>query len=273
MSKRVAIIGTAPSWIKTPWNDPALTIWALNDAYCSRDIRGQGIPRADAWWELHPLDKMYFRKAEQKVIRAEDVPPGHYIRPEGHIEWLKQQAQTIPVYLQAEPPADWPANARRFNVEAVIAEFGEHWASGPQYMVAQAILDGYEEIHVYGIHLSTQAEYIEQRPLFEHMLGIARGRGIRVVMAEESPVTRHSWRYAYEPKPTAPADPARQALKAELRAAQKRKDELVQALVTWPRFTSKAAALEELRRVQVIEMDALQQLQRSKPVGAVTVAA
>jgi hypothetical protein len=41
--------------------------------------------------------------------------------------------------------------------------------------------------------------------------------------------------------------------------------------VTWPRFKSKAAAQDELRRLQVIEMDIQQQLARTRP-GALVAA-
>jgi len=269
--KRCAIVGTAGSWVKTPWDDPTLEVWSLNDAYCSKDGRGKPMPRADRWFEIHPIDKMWFRPVSKTVIHADEVPAGHYVRPEGHLDWLKAQAATIPVYLQDEPPAGWPVNAKRFPIERVEAEFGTYWASGPSYMVALALLEGYEEIHVYGIHLSTQAEYLEQRPQFEHMLGIARGRGVKVVMADESPVMKHAWRYAYEPRPSQPVNPARQALKRELKEAQAKKAALLAELVNWPRFKSKATKLAELRRVEVVEMDVLQQLQRG--AGMSTVAA
>src|SRR5690349_21053380 len=102
--KRVCIVGTAPSWKETPWHDPSLEIWGLNDGYML------GYPRANRWYELHPFDKMWFRPKTQKAIKASDIPVGFYVRPEGHDEWLKKQAETIPVFLQKEPPAGWPAN-------------------------------------------------------------------------------------------------------------------------------------------------------------------
>src|SRR3990167_1753937 len=150
MSKRIAIVGTAPSWVDCPFDDPGLVIASLNDAYLCRDAKGQGMPRVDMWFEQHPFDKFVYRRPDQKTIYAHQIPPGHYVRPDGHIDWLKTQAQTIPVYLRETPPADWGPNARRFPIEAVKARFGEYWASGPSYMVALAIMEGFEEIHIYG---------------------------------------------------------------------------------------------------------------------------
>lgn len=263
--KRCVIVGTAESWRTTPFNDPSLEVWSLNDAYAL------GLPRAERWFELHPLDRMYFRDPGKRLVSAADVPAGHYVRPHGHLEWLQQQAATIPVYLQQEPPAGWPANAKRFPLEDVTAAFGSsYWASGPSYMLALAVLEGYREIWITGIHLATAAEYREQRPQWEHLLGRVLGPSVtestrdgfriydghvRIVLPEGCPILTHGWRYAFDPKPTPPPDP----LKAELKAVIKEKDALIQALVHWPTGKDKAPALARLARLDVIELDIQQQ--------------
>src|SRR3990167_6876158 len=267
MSKRIAIVGTAPSWVDTPWHDLDLKIWSLNDAYLCRDWKGQGIPRADRWFDLHPLDKFVYRKADQKVIYANQVPPGYYVRPDGHLDWLKQQAKTIPVYLQQEPPAGWPAHAQRFPIEAVTERFGDYWASGPSYMVALAILEGATEIHVYGIHLSTQHEYIDQRPNFERMLGIAQGLGITVVMAQTSPVLKHGWQYGYQPKPEPVTHPAEQAM----HEAHSQRAKLLKAMAGWPWWRRRTAVTDRLRRLEALEQDFQLQIMQTRPSSVVRV--
>jgi hypothetical protein len=266
--KRVAVVGTAPSWAQTPWDDPSLEIWSLNDAYMCRDAQGKGLRRADRWYEQHPIDKLWFRPHDQKVIYAHEIPEGHYVRPAGHLNWLKDQAKTIPVYLQETPPADWPANARRFPIEEADRRFGIYWASGPSYMVAHAIMEGYREIHVYGIHLSTEAEYREQRPNFEHLLGIARGLGITVKMAQESPVLKHGWKYGYEPRPRVAVPPTVQAARKELKGVREERAKLVQALVAWPRWKTKAPAVERLTWLEILESDLASQISRWHAKGA-----
>lgn len=257
---RVAIVGTAPSWRETPWTDPGLFIMGLNDAWVL------DFPRCDAWWEMHPLDHFYFRKRDQRAVFAEDVPHGYYVRPEGHIEWLKEQAKRIPVFLQQTPPKDWPINAQRFPIEDYDAKFGPYWASGPAYEVAWAIEQGAEEIQIWGIHLATEHEYREQRANFEHLLGIARGKGIKVVMAEQSPVLKHGWKYAYEPKPQPhPATLQIQKLRHE-------RTQLVKTLARWPRFKSKAAALDRLQRLEALENDCQRALSLEQQAGPVIVA-
>jgi hypothetical protein len=269
MAKKVCIMGTAPSWRQTPWPDDSWDIWGLNDGYMLRPQRW------NRWYELHPIDQMFFRDPAQKIIRKEDVPKGAYIRPQGHLEWLKAQAQTITVYLQAEPPDDWPANARRFPIEAVHQAFGEdYWASGPSYMLAQAFLEGATEIMITGIHLATEAEYREQRPQFENLIGRLLGpsvatemvHGFRVYrgavsiwLPEAAPILKHGWQYAYEHKPDPPPNPYR----TELKQTIKLKNRLIEQLITWPVGESKDAALEQLRRLTVIEEDCQLQLARA----------
>lgn len=249
-----------------PWDDPTLEPWGLNDGYMSRDMHGLGHRRFGRWFELHPLDKFYYRAPDKKVVYAEDVPPGHYVRPTGHVEWLQKFSVTNPVYLQGEPPEGFGPNAMRFPIEDAEARFGAYWASGPSYMVALAIMEGVQEIHVYGIHLSTQAEYIEQRGNFEHLLGLARGLGITVVMAKESPLLKHPWKYAYEPKPHGTVNP----LHKELHEVRKAKSSLVASLVNWPRFKSKATEMEQLRRLEAKEIAIQQRLALSQGCGTLT---
>ena len=285
--KRAAVVGTANTWHLTPWNDPGLTIVSLNDAYMCRDAQGRGLQRVDRWYELHPIDKMWFRDPKKREVHINEIPPGHYVRPEGHLDWLKEQAKSIPVYLQAEPPEDWPANARRFPIEQVEAVVGaEYWSSGPQYMLAQLLLEGFTEIHVYGIHLSTQAEYIEQRPGWEHLLGRAMGleyrveradglriytcaNGFKLVLPDACPILTHGWKYGYQPKPVPVVPEGLAKARTEIKDIRKEKAKLASQLLTWPRWKSKAEALERFEYLELVESDVAQQISRHHAGSAV----
>lgn len=276
--KRAAVVGTAQTWKMTPWDDASLYIVGLNDAY------SLGFPRADEWWELHPLDKMVFRPKHQKIVKATDIPPGHYVRPEGHIEWLKEQARTIPVYLQKEPPDDWPGNARRFQLEAIEAKYGTYWASGPAYELLDLYERGYREIHVYGIHLATEAEYREQRPNFEMILGRMLGAEVReerrgdlryyhgkdctIVLPVATPLLQHGWKYAYEPRPV----PAPNPYAAELKAARAEKQDVLKRLIRPMPARERERLNARLRELEVIEIDVNQQLSKRAMGGTVAIA-
>jgi hypothetical protein len=269
-TKKAVLVGTAGSWKEAPFDDPSAYIVSLNDAYMLK------LPRVDEWSELHPIDKM---------VDARAIPPGHYVRPEGHIEWLRKQAETIPVWLQSEPPAGWPVNAKRFPIEEIEAKYGQYWASGPAYMLAHLYERGFRHIEIYGIHLATEHEYREQRPQFENLLGsflgphrterregekrIYEGNGFTLVLPVSSPIMQHGWKYAYQPKPQPKPTPYRD----ELARTRSEKDQMVRALVHWPAGKDKSEALEQLRWLEVIEADCIQQLQKLQFIdGAVSVA-
>ena len=262
---RAAIVGTAPTWHRTPFADPGLRVCSLNDAY------SLGLPRIDEHYELHPLDRMWFRPKHKTVFLKSEIPSGAYVRPEGHVDWLKQQAATIPIWLKDTPPDDWPANARRFPVEDLESTYGTYWASGPAYMLMHLYDRGYRDISIYGIHLSTQAEYREQRGNLEFLcgriLGAAvresvtqglrtyRGRDCQITLPAEAPILSHGWKYAYEPKPVPVDVPAQE----RLAVARKQYSTLAETLVTWPRWKSKAEQLVELGRLRAVIIDAERQ--------------
>lgn len=213
---RIAIVGTAPSWTMTPWTDPGLTILSLNDAY-----RMPGFQRADAWFDLHPMDHYWHPPEENQPIFAHAVPPGHYARPKTHVEWLGRQM--IPVYLhpdhatQCPASATWP-HAHAFPKAEIEAAFDRYFTSTPSWMLAHAILQGATDVSIYGIHLSTEHEYIEQRPCFEFLCGRLLGPGRikvtradklrvyetaqgRLTIPEASPVLSSNFQYAFQPRP------------------------------------------------------------------------
>lgn len=214
--QRYGIVGTAPSWRRTPWNDPGIVLASLNDAY---QLKAQGFARADEWFDPHPLDKLVFPEGP---LYAHQVPPGHYVRPKGHREWLA--SQNIPVYLhpdyrtQHPEAAGWP-NAKPFPKDAIVEHFGQYFTSTPQWMLAFAMMRGLTDVEVYGIHLATEQEYREQRPGFEFLIGRLLGRskmtvtvkdGLRhytsqdghIALPEESPVLQSKFQYAFDTRPS-----------------------------------------------------------------------
>lgn len=266
--KRVVIVGTAPNWAQAPWHDPDVTIVSLNDAYALKP------PRWDAWYETHPIDRFVYQ--DGGIIHANQIPYGSFVRPRGHVEWLKAQSQAKPVFLhQAPTGAGWGPHAQRFPVEQVMQGMGkwetEYWASGPAYILAHVMLMGATEIQVYGINLATAQEYRDQRPQWEFLLGrflgrkvtqrtegarrIFDGEGVRLVLPTDCPILAHGWQYGYQPKPL--PSPAQIQLE---RAAQE-KGALMQTLAGWPVWRPKGPRIDRLKRLQALENDAHMRLQ------------
>ena len=280
---RVAIVGTAGSWKLTPWNDIDLKIYSLNDAY-----RMPGFVRADAWFDFHPINKFFHPPSDQPVF-AHQVPPGHYVRPKDHIAWLGQQAQTIPVYLhpdyrtQHPDAAHWP-HARPFPKAEIEAVFGRYFTSSPAWMLALAMLQGATEVHIYGIHLSTEHEYIEQRPQMEHLIGrflngptltLETKDGLRtyrsgdrtLVLPVDSPVLQSNFQYAFQPRPASFVEP----LKWDLHRYQvKASRELAKLRAAKP-WTPTGIIKRDLERYEALiadTQDQMRRMQTAQQIGA-----
>lgn len=266
--KRCAIIGTAQSWAQCPWQDTTLEVWCLNDAY----LIG-GIPRADRWFDLHPFHQMIFRPADQRVVPpSEGIPIGGYLRPHGHLDWLR--SRPFPVYLQEHKP-EWP-NYRPFPIQAILDYFQPYWpyrltrqgviagkdyeTSSPAWMVMLAIMEGYREIHVYGIHLSTDWERQEQRHNFEWLLGLAAGMGIKIVLPEATPICQARFRYAYEPKADLPLQEAERTIGLIKQEGAKLHQEL--ATLPWHAWERKKDVAARLKQLDVDLADARGQQNR-----------
>lgn len=249
--KKIAIVGTAPSWKDTPWTDPDLGIYSLNDAY-----NIPGFQRADFWADMHPLNKFWFapkkEEGKQVVVFGHQIPYGYYVRPAGHLDWLATQQMVKflhPEHAQQVPDsATWP-NVRPFPKASIEASYGQYFTSSPQWMLAQCLMAGIREVHIYGIHLSTEQEYIEQRPGFEYLIGCLLGpskrtmtvsQGLRryesqdglVVLPEASPVLAAHFQYAFQPSPRRQLEP----LKWELHKAEVKLQRTIGALkvAKWP---------------------------------------
>jgi hypothetical protein len=109
-------------------------------------------------------------------------------------EWLKVK-HDIPFYTPLPIP-DCPDNVV-YPMEEVLADVVPNFkrtgggridyiTSGPAAAIALAIHLGYKRIEMWGIEMESNAEYIYQRDAIGLYFGIALGRGIEVVIPEDS---------------------------------------------------------------------------------------
>lgn len=140
-AKRVYIVGFAPTWNQTPFEDQDAEVWALNEFY--KLMEKHPGARADRWFEIHS------RNSPSK-------------NTEEHIGWLKQAP--IPVYMW-EHYDDIPSSVR-FPKEEIVNWLREKGFNGARYftnsiswMIALALYEGFEEVHVYGVDMATDSEY------------------------------------------------------------------------------------------------------------------
>ena len=191
--KKVAVLGFTESWRLAPFGDPSWEIWGLNELYML-------IPRWTRWFELH----------RREIYEADKN------RVSDHVERLK--AMTVPVYMQ-QRWEDIPQSTP-YPLDEVIRRFGDptrpYLTNSISYMIALAMLEGFEEIGVYGVDMAHDTEYSSQRPSCEYYVGYARGMGIKVTIPPQSDLLKAVFLYGYQ-------DLEEAAFHAKLRA---RRDEM-----------------------------------------------
>lgn len=198
--KKVAIVGfCASSRDLTPWDDPEFEIWGLNRGYLF-------MPKADRWFEMH----------------GRNIYGSQQRRPGKHVQWLNdfkgpvymhqkfEEVDTCVAYPLAEMAEFFGPNIQRIGVfgpkkgnttssgqgewhdtEVIRDTTGEPYLSSSiAYEIALAIYEGFGEIHLYGVDLNTEAEYAWQKPGVEFLLGVAAGRGIKVVLPDNCPLLK-----------------------------------------------------------------------------------
>jgi len=155
--KSVAIVGFYPvTRALANAEPPEVEVWGMN-------VNHQFLTRWDRWFQLHP-----------QLWHG-----GKYGRDDKHLEFLRTCG--VPLYMN-DPMPDMPT-AIPFPYEAIAEDLGrDYLTSTGAYAIALAIHERFDEIKVFGINVATDIEYVEQRPCIEWLLGIAQGRGIRVVL-------------------------------------------------------------------------------------------
>lgn len=186
--KKVAIVGYTPTREQAPFENKDWEIWGMNDLY-------KLIPRYTRWFEFHGKHRTDF---------VHKTKPGR--SPWAEVEKTLSQ-MTCPVYLQEQVPGI-PCSVK-YPLDEILAEFGQYFVDPDHakyftntvsYMLALAIYEKFDEIHVYGVDMATASEYGAQKPSCEFWLGVALGRGIKIHIPAESDLLKTRFMYGYERK-------------------------------------------------------------------------
>jgi hypothetical protein len=89
-------------------------------------------------------------------------------------------------------------NAVRFPIEEAIA-YGkrDYFTSSPAFMLALAGIEGFEEVHLYGINLAIGDEYFFEKACAEWWIGYLEGKGVTVYVPKASSLLKQYRRYGY----------------------------------------------------------------------------
>jgi hypothetical protein len=168
---KVAIIGFASNSLHlVPWLDPNFELWGMNQGY-------QNFKRkADRWFEMH-----------QPEATAD-------VRDPEYLKWLAECP--IPVYMIEQ--REGIPNSIRFPIERAIKYLDmDYFMSSVAYMVVLAAMEGFKEIHLYGINLAIGDEYFYEKPNAEFILGYVKAKGIKVYVPQASALLKQGKRYGY----------------------------------------------------------------------------
>lgn len=196
MRNKVAIVGFAPSSMKDVqfvWDDPDMEVWSLNQLYMAYP---EIVEKTSRWFQIH------HRHSYDQTVH----------RDHSHHDWLQKQDK-FPIYMQERNP-DVPYSVR-FPRELIMDHFGRYFTNSISWEIALAILEGFKEIHLYGVDMAQDSEYSFERPSVEFFLGWARGVGIRIVLPEKSDLLKTMWLYPFED--SAPFRAKMEARRVELR--------------------------------------------------------
>jgi len=89
----------------------------------------------------------------------------------------------------------WGETGEILPYRELIEEFGEIFPSSISWMLAYAIKLGYTDIALHGVDMLADWEYGGQRDYLFYLIGLARGRGVKVEMQEYSGVYLAPERY------------------------------------------------------------------------------
>lgn len=160
MALKVALMGLSQATRHlAPWNDPDWELWGLAwdaDAF-----------RMHRTFELHDM---------ADLERTYPNLPAYLDRIQ-HCSRLYMTDKFLP-------------NAAAYPFDAVGLDVGDYWCSSIAYMLALAIHERAEEIGIYGVAMAADDEYGYQKPNCEYLIGLARGRGIKVHVPEQSPLCK-----------------------------------------------------------------------------------
>ena len=168
----VAILGSASSSLRdVPWMSKSVERWAGASFYkYHKNFAGL----VDRWFEIHP---------EVERLR------------EGWLSWVIENQKRCDLQV-SHPELE---NSSAYPIDRITARFGRYFTSTVSYMIASAIDEGAESIGLFGVNMSTEGEYQNQRSCCEYLVGVARGMGIKVHVANGSPLLQEERGiYGYE---------------------------------------------------------------------------
>ena len=176
-TRKIALLGTAPSWQLAPFDDQSWEIWGIFGV----TLVSKRLTRI---YELH--DKTII---EPMVKQAS--PDGKY--------WEVVRAQGA--NFITKDPYDRAPLSTRFDFKAKLEKYGNYFASSASWMLADAIDQNPAEIAIYGVNMASDEEYAHQKPSMTYLIGFAKAKGIKIIIPNSSELLSITHQYGLEQEP------------------------------------------------------------------------
>ncbi len=167
--KKVMILGMHNTWKEAP-TDFDGDVWAMNTSWMIDGFLER--LKITHWWEMHTLET----------------------RSEAHLDWLVNHCH-YPVFMQYRQ-----ANIEysiEYPLEEVLNRYRRYYLCTMAFQLSYAILQGYEEIHMYGFNMMFTDDLIQKWSM-EYWLGFAEGKGIEVFIPDGCDLLYSPKLYGYE---------------------------------------------------------------------------
>lgn len=173
-TKKIAILGTTPSRLEAPIDDPTWAIWTIGPG-------GKDAHRWDRLYETHTVWPEEFADYLNDLSRVEAPRTVHSIVPmKARMHHWAARWKHDDEWLASKITGDWSTNVV-IDREVLFERHRRMWFSTSIcYAIVDAIEAGATHIGCYGIDLESDEEHISQFIGCAHFLDLARLRGIEL---------------------------------------------------------------------------------------------
>jgi hypothetical protein len=184
-TKKIAILGTTPTRMMGPINDPEWEIWTIGPG-------GKDAHRWDRLFEVHNIWPKDFDKYLNDLSNVK--PPQQVVTMQpmvmGINRWAKMH-NISPAELKKTVTGEWSANVIMPR-NAMIEKYRRAmwFSSSIAWLIPLAIEEGATDIGLWGIDLESGEEYISQFVGCAHFIDLAELMGIRVHMPDNCGLKR-----------------------------------------------------------------------------------
>lgn len=172
---KVIILGTASTLTNVNWALPDFDYWACSPVITQPSAQPH-LKKISVMFEMHPME--YWIKIIDRLNNTDIPCYMHQRNP--HVK----KSMTYPL--------------RQIQAMVLNSKLQKYFTSTISYMIAMAIYLKYKRVEMWGVHMSAEEEYGDQRQACESWLAFADGRGIETYIPEQSEIFKCPYLYGYE---------------------------------------------------------------------------